>query len=54
LYFAVLGAGSVVLEGIVAAFVVVFAVDFRVRREGFDILAAEPPPAMSGTPIAGS
>jgi hypothetical protein len=55
LYFAVLGVGSVVLEGIVAAFVVVFAVDIRVRREGFDILAAEtPPPAMSGTPIAGS
>lgn len=55
LYFAVLGAGSVVLEGIIAAFVVVFAVDFRVRREGFDILAAEPPPpAMSGTPIAGT
>jgi hypothetical protein len=44
LYFAVLGVGSVLLEGIVAAFVVVFAVDVRVRREGFDILAAEPPP----------
>ena len=44
LYFAVLGVGSVLLEGIVAAFVVVFAVDVRVRREGFDIIAAEPPP----------
>jgi hypothetical protein len=44
LYFAVVGVGSVLLEGIVAAFVVVFAVDIRVRREGFDIIAAEPPP----------
>lgn len=46
LYFAVLGVGSVLLEGIVAAFVVVFAVDARVRREGFDIIAAEPPPIL--------
>ncbi|MEA2787247.1 MAG: hypothetical protein QOF71_3351 [Candidatus Eremiobacteraeota bacterium] len=46
LYFAVLGVGSVLLEGIVAAFVVVFAVDVRVRREGFDIIAAEPPPLL--------
>ncbi|HWT06077.1 MAG TPA: hypothetical protein VN224_10005 [Xanthomonadales bacterium] len=46
LYFAVLGVGSVLLEGIVAAFVVVFAVDVRVRREGFDIIAAEPPPIL--------
>ncbi len=45
LYFAILGVGSVLLEGIVAAFVVVFAVDIRVRREGFDLIAAEPPPA---------
>jgi hypothetical protein len=44
LYFAIVGVGSVLLEGIVAAFVVVFAVDVRVRREGFDIIAAEPPP----------
>ena len=44
LYFAVLGLGTVLLEGIVAAFVVVFAVDIRVRREGLDIIAAEPPP----------
>lgn len=44
LYFAITGVGSVLLEGIVAAFVVVFAVDVRVRREGFDLVAAEPPP----------
>jgi hypothetical protein len=47
LYFAVFGAGSVLLEGLVAAFVVVFAVDVRVRREGLDILAAETPPAIA-------
>jgi hypothetical protein len=35
----VIGAGSVLLEGLVAAFVLVFAVDVRVRREGLDILA---------------
>ena len=46
LYFAVLGVGSVLLEGLVSAFVVVFAVDVRVRREGFDIIAAEPPPIL--------
>lgn len=46
LYFAILGVGSVLLEGIVAAFVVVYAVDIRVRREGFDIIAAEPPPVL--------
>ncbi len=39
LYFAVVGVGSVLLEGLVAAFVLVFAVDARVRREGLDILA---------------
>lgn len=44
LYFAIVGVGSVLLEGIVAAFVVVYAVDIRVRREGFDLIAAEPPP----------
>jgi hypothetical protein len=46
LYFAILGVGSVLLEGIVAAFVVVYAVDVRVRREGFDIIAAESPPVL--------
>jgi len=44
LYFAVVGAGTVLLEGLVATFVVVYAVDVRVRREGWDIIAAEPPP----------
>jgi len=47
LYFAVVGAGSVLLEGLVAAFVIVFAVDVRVRREGLDILAAEAPPVIA-------
>ncbi len=47
LYFAIIGAGSVVLEGLVAAFVIVFAVDVRVRREGLDILAAEAPPVVA-------
>ena len=46
LYFAILGAGSVLLEGLIAAFVVVYAVDVRVRREGIDIVA-EPPPAVA-------
>jgi hypothetical protein len=46
LYFAILGAGTVLLEGLVAAFVVVYAVDVRVRREGID-LVAEPPPAVA-------
>jgi hypothetical protein len=45
LYFAILGAGGVLLDGIVAAFVVVFAVDARVRREGLDLVVPEPPPA---------
>ncbi len=47
LYFAVAGVGSVLLEAVVAAFVVVYAVDVRVRREGFDIIATEPPPVLS-------
>jgi hypothetical protein len=46
LYFAILGAGSVLLEGLIAAFVVVYAIDVRVRREGIDIVA-EPPPAVA-------
>ncbi len=44
LYFAIIGAGTVLLEGLIAAFVVVYAVDVRVRREGLDIVVAEPPP----------
>jgi hypothetical protein len=35
------------LEGLVAAFVIVFAVDVRVRREGLDILAVEAPPVIA-------
>ena len=45
LYFAIFGAGTILLEGIVAAFVVVFAVDARVRREGFDLVLPDAPPA---------
>jgi len=41
LYFAVLGAGGVLLDGIVAAFAVVYAVDVRVRREGYDLVVAQ-------------
>ena len=40
LYYAILGTGGVLLDGIVAAFAVVYAVDARVRREGVDILPA--------------
>jgi len=43
LYFAISGAGTVLLEGLVTVFVVVYATDVRVRREGYDLaLAAEP------------
>ncbi len=38
LYYAIFGAGSVLLEGVVATFVIVFAVDTRVRREGYDLV----------------
>jgi len=41
LYFAILGAGGVLLDGIVASFAVVYAVDVRVRREGYDLLLAQ-------------
>jgi hypothetical protein len=41
LYFAIVGAGSVLLNGIVASFAVVYAVDVRVRREGYDLLLAQ-------------
>jgi hypothetical protein len=44
LYFAVIGAGTVLLDGLVASFAVVYAVDARVRREGFDLVLPEPPP----------
>ena len=44
-YFAILGVGGVLLDGIVAAFVVVYAFDVRVRREGYDLALHETPPA---------
>ncbi|HEX3466185.1 MAG TPA: hypothetical protein VHS78_19200 [Candidatus Elarobacter sp.] len=40
LYFAIIGAGTVLLDGMVAAYAVVYAVDVRVRREGYDLLLA--------------
>jgi len=39
LYFAVFGTGTVLLDGLVAAFVVVYATDMRIRREGLDLVA---------------
>jgi hypothetical protein len=47
LYFAIIGTGGVLLDGIVAAFAVVYAVDARIRREGYDILPAGSPPAVA-------
>ena len=44
LYYAIVGAGSVLLEGLTTAFVVVYATDVRVRREGLD-LVPQPLPA---------
>ena len=41
LYFAIVGVGGVLLDGIVASFAVVYAVDVRVRREGYDLLLAQ-------------
>ena len=43
LYFAIIGTGTVLLDGLVAAFVVVFATDVRIRREGLDLFAEAPP-----------
>jgi hypothetical protein len=40
-YFAIMAVGTVLLDGLVAAFVVVYAVDVRVRREGFDLVVPE-------------
>jgi hypothetical protein len=37
--FAVLGVGQILVEGLLAVFVVVYATDMRVRREGFDLVA---------------
>lgn len=41
LYFAILATGGVLLDGLVATFVVVFAVDARVRREGIDLVVPD-------------
>jgi len=38
LSFAILGVGSIVVEGVLAVFVVVFSTDVRVRREGIDLI----------------
>ena len=38
LYYAIFGAGTVLLEGVIATYVIVFAVDARVRREGYDLV----------------
>jgi hypothetical protein len=37
LMFAFAGVGQILVQGLLAAFVVVFATDMRVRREGFDL-----------------
>ena len=44
LSFAILGGGQIVVDGLLAVFVVVFVTDVRVRREGLDLaaLAAAP------------
>lgn len=45
--YAIVGAGGILIEGLIAAFVVVYATDVRVRREGLDLVrtmdGAEPP-----------
>ncbi len=40
LYYAAVGAGTLLLDGLVASFVIVFSVDTRVRREGYDLHSA--------------
>src|ERR1700730_10865300 len=39
LSFAILGIGQIIVDGLLAVFVVVFATDIRVRREGLDLVA---------------
>ncbi len=43
LYYAILGTGTIVLDGLVASFVVVYATDVRIRREGLDLIALTMP-----------
>jgi hypothetical protein len=38
LSFVILGVGTIVVEGVLAVFVVVFSTDVRVRREGLDLM----------------
>jgi len=42
-YFAIFGTGTILLDGLVAAFLVVYAMDVRVRREGLDLFPLTPP-----------
>jgi hypothetical protein len=44
LSFVILGLGTIIVEGVLAVFVVVFSTDVRVRREGLDLLAQTAPP----------
>ncbi len=50
LYFAVFGTGTILLDGLVAAFVVVYATDMRIRREGLDLVALTQTPATQPQP----
>ena len=43
--FAILGLGQILVEGLLAVFVVVYATDIRVRREGLDLVAMTGSPA---------
>lgn len=49
-YFAVFGTGTILLDGLVAAFMVVYATDVRVRREGLDLYALTQPDAAAPVP----
>jgi hypothetical protein len=50
LYFAILGTGTILLDGLVATFAVVYATDVRIRREGLDLMmltrAEDPVPVL--------
>jgi hypothetical protein len=49
-YFAIFGTGTILLDGLVAAFLVVYAMDVRVRREGLDLFPLAPPEAAQPAP----
>ncbi len=40
IYYAIAGTGEVLVQGLLGAFIVIYAVDVRVRREGIDLLPA--------------